>query len=136
VAPQPKNPVDVHVGLRIRAARLAAGWSQGRLADHLGVTFQQVQKYEKGKNRVGVGRLTDIARFLSVPTSYFFENVPDSNWRARTNGGIAALTEALSTEEGIRIARALARIPEPDVRRRIANLLEVIAERESRPKVA
>jgi transcriptional regulator with XRE-family HTH domain len=136
VSPQPKNPVDTHVGLRIRTARLAAGQSQGRLADHLGVTFQQVQKYEKGKNRVGVGRLTDIARFLSVPTSYFFENVPSSNWSARTNEGIAALTEALSTEEGIRIARALARIPEPDLRRRIADLMEVIAERESRPKVA
>ena len=136
MAPQPKNPVDTHVGLRIRAARLAKGWSQGRLADHLSVTFQQVEKYEKGKNRVGVGRLTEIARFLSVPTSYFFENVPTSNWSARTNEGIAAITEALSTVEGIRIARALARIPEPDVRRRVADLLEGIAERESRDKVA
>lgn len=136
MAPQPKNSVDVHVGLRIRTARLAKGWSQERLAEHLGITFQQVQKYEKGKNRVGAGRLSDTAGFLSVPISFFFENIPSSKAGAQANEGLAAITEALSTEEGIRIARALARIPDPNMRRRIADLLEVIAERESRANVA
>src|ERR1700704_6458641 len=74
VGSKAKNPIDAHVGLRIRAARLAAGLSQERLANALGVTFQQVQKYEKGVNRVGAGRLSDSARILSVPVSFFFED--------------------------------------------------------------
>jgi transcriptional regulator with XRE-family HTH domain len=131
-----KNPVDAHVGLRIRAARLAAGWSQERLGNALSVTFQQVQKYEKGVNRVGAGRLSDVAKILGVSMPYFFENLEGGDKAPKVNEGLKAITEALSTSDGIRIARALARIPEPDVRRRIADLLEAMVERERRANVA
>jgi transcriptional regulator with XRE-family HTH domain len=130
------NAVDVHVGLRIRAARLAAGLSQERLGHELGVTFQQVQKYEKGSNRVGASRLSDAARILSVPVSFFFENDAASDTPRNANNGLLAMTEALSTPEGIRIARALARMPDPGLRRRVADLLEAMVDRESQSAVA
>ena len=130
------NLVDVHVGLRIRAARLAAGLSQERLGNALGVTFQQVQKYEKGANRVGAGRLSDIARVLSVPVAYFFETDAVDERAGASNGGFNDITVVLSTAEGMRIARALARIPDPETRRRIADLLEAMIERETRRSVA
>lgn len=72
------NKVDVHVGARMRQRREALGISQGRLGRHLGLTFSQIQKYEKGSNRIGAGRLFQIATFLSVPTGYFFEGLEDS----------------------------------------------------------
>jgi transcriptional regulator with XRE-family HTH domain len=128
--------VDVHVGLRIRAARLAAGLSQERFGHALGVTFQQVQKYEKGSNRVGASRLSDAARILSVPVSFFFENDEESDKSPRTNDGLRAITEALSTPEGIRIARALARISNPTLRRRVADLLEAMVDQKSQSAVA
>ena len=130
------NAVDVHVGLRIRAARQAAGLSQERFGNELGVTFQQVQKYEKGSNRVGASRLSDAARILSVPVSFFFENEEGSGKTRKTNDGLLAVTEALSTPEGIRIARALARISDPNLRRRVADLLEAMVDRKSQSAVA
>ena len=135
MAGRPKNIIDAHVGLRIRMARLAAGMSQETLADGLRLTFQQVQKYEKGLNRVGAGRLTDIARIVGVPVSYFFEDTGGDKPR-EINDGLSAVTEALSTKEGIRVARALSQIMDPDLRRRIADLLEAIVERETRSAVA
>ena len=130
------NSVDVHVGRRIRAARLAKGMSQERLAESLGVTFQQVQKYEKGVNRVGAGRLHYLAKTLTVPISYFFEDAAGVELMPATNEGFDAITEALSTKEGIRIARALARIREPEVRRRIADLLDAMVTAQERQAVA
>jgi transcriptional regulator with XRE-family HTH domain len=130
------NAIDVHVGLRIRAARLAAGLSQERLGNELGVTFQQVQKYEKGSNRVGASRLSDTAKVLSVPVSFFFENGAGSEKSPKTNDGLLAITEALSTPEGIRIARALARISDPNLRRRLADLLEAMVDQKSQSAVA
>ncbi|HMK78087.1 MAG TPA: helix-turn-helix transcriptional regulator [Xanthobacteraceae bacterium] len=130
------NLVDVHVGLRIRAARLAAGLSQERLGTALGVTFQQVQKYEKGANRVGAGRLSDIARVLSVPVAYFFESDAADEHAGGLGEGFNDITVVLSTTEGMRIARALARIPDSELRRRIADLLEAMIERETRRSVA
>jgi transcriptional regulator with XRE-family HTH domain len=130
------NLVDIHVGLRIRAARLAAGLSQERLGTALGVTFQQIQKYEKGVNRVGAGRLSDIARVLSVPVSYFFQSGAADEPTPILNEGFNDVTMVLSTAEGMRIARALARIPNPETRRRIADLLDAIIERETRRSVA
>ena len=130
------NAVDVHVGRRIRAARLAAGLSQERLGNELGVTFQQVQKYEKGSNRVGASRLSDAAKVLAVPVSFFFENDDGSGKPRTTNDGLLAVTEALSTPEGIRIARALARISDPNMRRRLADLLEAMVDRKDQSAVA
>src|SRR5947199_6026568 len=83
------NAIDAHVGLRIRAARLAAGLSQERLGHELGVTFQQVQKYEKGRNRVGASRLSDAAKILSVPVSFFFEADAAAAKSAAANDGLA-----------------------------------------------
>jgi DNA-binding XRE family transcriptional regulator len=134
--PKKTNLLDVHVGLRIRAARLASGLSQERLGTALGVTFQQVQKYEKGANRVGAGRLSDIARALSVPVSYFFESDGADGHAPVVSAGFNDVTVVLSTTEGMRIARALARIPDPETRRRIADLLEAMIERETRRAVA
>ena len=128
------NAIDIHVGRRIRAARLAAGLSQEKLADALGVTFQQVQKYEKGTNRIGAGRLHDIALALNVPVAHFFEHV--AHERISSDAAIDQITEALSTTEGIRIAQALARIEDKDLRRRIADLLEAMVVHERRRAVA
>jgi transcriptional regulator with XRE-family HTH domain len=130
------NAIDVHVGLRIRAARLAAGLSQERLGTALGVTFQQIQKYEKGANRVGAGRLGDIARVLSVPVSFFFDSEGGNEPVSSLNQTFNDVTVVLSTTEGMRIARALARIPNAEMRRRIADLLEAMIERETRRSVA
>jgi transcriptional regulator with XRE-family HTH domain len=130
------NAIDVHVGLRIRAARLAAGLSQERLGNELGVTFQQVQKYEKGSNRVGASRLSNAAKVLSVPVAFFFENDAGNDKSPKANDGLLAITEALSTPEGIRIARALARISDPNLRRRLADLLEAMVDQKSQSAVA
>jgi transcriptional regulator with XRE-family HTH domain len=70
---EPPHPMDIHVGQRLRAARLLAGFSQGMLGKHVGLTFQQVQKYEKGVNRIGASRLQQFAQLLNVPPGYFFE---------------------------------------------------------------
>lgn len=74
--PKTPNAIDVHVGSRVRLRRMMLGMSQEKLGDHLGITFQQVQKYEKGTNRVGASRIQAIARVLSVPVAFFFENAP------------------------------------------------------------
>lgn len=131
----PKNPVDAQVGRRIRVARLALGMSQARLGDALGLTFQQVQKYEKGVNRVGAGRLHAIARILSVPISYFFETADVGDGPSILNVGFQAIMDALRTPEGIRIARALSMIEDPNVRRRLADLLDAMIAGQER-KVA
>ena len=75
--PRKPNPVDVHVGGRVRLRRMLLGMSQEKLGEHLGLTFQQVQKYEKGANRIGASRLFDIARVLDVPIGYFFEEMSE-----------------------------------------------------------
>jgi len=72
------NPIDVHVGGRVKMRRLMLGMSQETLGEHLGVSFQQIQKYEKGRNRIGASRLQHIARVLAVPVSFFFEDAPGS----------------------------------------------------------
>src|ERR1700754_4090626 len=81
------SPIDVHVGSRIRLRRTLLGMSQERLGESLGLTFQQVQKYERGVNRVGASRLFDLSRVLDVPISFFFDDMPDS--LASTYGGQA-----------------------------------------------
>jgi transcriptional regulator with XRE-family HTH domain len=124
--------VDVHVGLRVRAARLVRGISQEKLGDAVGVTFQQIQKYENGVNRIGTGRLHAIAKLLNVPVTYFFEGIDKNPSKAARDSGMSAVTEALSTSEGVRIAVALSRIHNREMRRRIASLLEAIIEDESR----
>ncbi len=124
------NAVDIHVGRRVRTARLAHRISQERLADAVGVSFQQIQKYEKGVNRIGTGRLHAIAKFLDLPVTYFFEGIDKHPSKATRNSSMNAITEALSTKEGTRIAVALSRIHSTEMRRRVAALLEAIIKEE------
>jgi transcriptional regulator with XRE-family HTH domain len=109
------------------AASASRGWRRAcrrnSSARRWGLTFQQVQKYEKGINRVGASRLHAISRILSVPTSYFFEGADSPS---ATNAGFQAVMDALSTPEGVRIACALSAIRDQNVRRRLARLLKAI----------
>lgn len=116
------SAVDIHVGRRVKMARLAAGLSQEKLADALGISFQQVQKYENGTNRVGPGRLHAIAKLLNLPVPFFFEGAE----KPRNSGreAVSAAESALATKEGVRIAIALSRIHSSELRRRVATLLE------------
>ena len=119
---------DVEVGRRIRAQRLVARMSQTELANHLGVTFQQVQKYEKGVNRVGAGRLSRIADVLNVPVSFFFSGdiAPAPSSSAPTG-----LT-FLETAGAVRLVRAYSTIEDPQIRRALVDLAEEVGGGRSR----
>src|SRR6201988_3669252 len=86
MAKKAPNPIDRHVGSRVRMRRMMLGMSQEKLGDALGLTFQQVQKYEKGANRIGASRLQQISQILQVPVSFFFEGVPTQRTEQRTDG--------------------------------------------------
>jgi transcriptional regulator with XRE-family HTH domain len=120
------NAADIHVGRRVHTARLAKGISQGALGSAVGVSFQQIQKYENGTNRIGTGRLHEIGQALDVPLAYFFEGIGDSSKKYNANAAMTAITRALDTPEGVRIAIALSAIENAELRRRIAGLLEEI----------
>ncbi|WDZ82013.1 helix-turn-helix transcriptional regulator (plasmid) [Ensifer adhaerens] len=128
-------PVDVHVGRRIRMRRVWMEMAQATLGEAIGVTFQQVQKYEKGTNRVGASRLQQIADVLQVPVSYFFEDMPGE----ATNGaGVAGRPSALhpelmqfvSSDQGLALIRAFCRIEDEKVRARVVSLVKALAEQD------
>jgi transcriptional regulator with XRE-family HTH domain len=125
------NPIDIHVGSRIRLRRNMLGMSQEKLGESLGITFQQIQKYEKGTNRVGASRLQAIASILSVPVSFFFEDAPGQD--GGLAGGFAEDTatsyvvDFLNSAEGIQLNRAFARISDGRVRRKIIDLVKALA---------
>jgi transcriptional regulator with XRE-family HTH domain len=124
------NPIDKHVGARVRMRRLMVGLSQGKLGEALGVTFQQVQKYEKGANRIGASRLQQLARFLGVPPAYFFEGAPMGGVQAEGFAepeSNAYVVDFLSTNEGLQLNRAFSAIKDPTVRKRILELVESLA---------
>lgn len=114
--------IDVEVGQRIRIQRLAAGLSQSELAERIGVTFQQVQKYEKGMNRVGAGRLTKIARVLNVPIGSFFDG-RDEIAQVELQGFDSPLA-AMAQPYAYRLLRAYAAISDPDLRQTIVEFVE------------
>jgi transcriptional regulator with XRE-family HTH domain len=116
------NPVDKHVGGRIRMRRMMLGMSQERLADGLGITFQQVHKYEAGRNRISTSRLQHISQILQVPVSFFFEGAPHGEAPSRTYE-----SEFLATTDGLALIRAFMRIKQPWLRQRIVELVEYIA---------
>lgn len=125
------DPIDVHVGSQIRMRRLMLGMSQTALADRLGITFQQVQKYEKGTNRVGASRLQAISRVLEVPPEFFFAG---GAFAAQPEAGTPAVDEALSkhlmTRDGAGLNRAFRQINDPVVRKRIVALVKALSEGE------
>ena len=129
------SPIDVHVGSRIRLRRTLLGMSQERLGEALGLTFQQVQKYERGVNRVGASRLFDLSRVLDVPISFFFDDMPDSlsaNFGGvpsrRLGGGGESQDpfgdDTLSRRETLELVRAYYRITDPSVRKRVFDLIK------------
>lgn len=127
--PEKKDPdaIDIHVGRRIRMRRVWRDMTQVALAGAIGLTFQQVQKYEKGTNRVSASRLTEIAAVLDVAPSYFFEDMHDREDVARTPPVDNELAEFLSSAEGLALNRAFARIENKTVRRRFAGLVKSLA---------
>ena len=129
------NPIDVHVGSRVRLRRMLLGISQEKLGERLGLTFQQVQKYEKGVNRIGASRLFDLARVLGVSIEYFYEDAPNLG-----GGGVEAavpgmaerpsdgfMFEFLNTREGLELNRAFAKISDPKARRAVVDLVRALA---------
>lgn len=117
------DPRDAEIGQRVRSLRLQRGLSQTELGNLINVTFQQVQKYEKGANRISAGRLQRIAEVLGVPAAHFFAAEPKS-----ASGGAGQEIELLQTEGALRLARAYARIKEPGVRLHLLRLTEAIAD--------
>jgi transcriptional regulator with XRE-family HTH domain len=124
------NPVDLHVGARIRMRRKILGVSQERLADDLGLTFQQIQKYERGANRVSASKLYEIAKSLQSPVGYFFEGLVDAN-TGMAETGDAFVHDFLMTDEGLELATVFPRISRAKVRRRILDLVRSMAEEEA-----
>ena len=128
------NSVDKHVGSRVRMRRLMLGMSQEKLGVALGLTFQQVQKYEKGTNRVGASRIQQICEILQVPVSFLFEGSPTDISKAAGLSEVpspAYVTDFLATSQGLALTRAFTRITEPKLRRSIVTLVERIASREA-----
>ena len=124
------NLVDKHVGSRIRMRRMMLGMSQEKLGEGLGLTFQQIQKYEKGVNRIGASRLQQIAHILQIAVPFFFEGAPDIP--GQLEGIVAALwpayvSEFLAMTDGLALTKAFMRVKAPRLRRRIVALVEAIA---------
>ncbi|WP_349956601.1 helix-turn-helix transcriptional regulator [Rhizobium sp. ZPR3] len=124
------NPIDAYVGSRVRTRRLMLGMSQERLAEQIGVTFQQVQKYEKGTNRIGASRLQAIASVLAVPVAFFFQQ--DNSQPLNTDGlgainGLEDLSDFLTSKEGLSLNKAFMKINDPSVRQSVLTLIKSLA---------
>ena len=123
------NPVDRYVGSRVRMRRIMLGMSQEKLGEALGLTFQQVQKYEKGTNRIGASRLQQMSGILQVPVSFFFEGAPRLAGESKSMGGAPSPTyvsEFLATSEGLALMKAFSDIKSAKLRRSIVHLVEEI----------
>ena len=127
------HPIDTHVGGRVRLRRTMLGMSQDKLADSLGLTFQQIQKYEKGVNRIGASRVFEIARVLGVPIQFFFDDFDVNTGRSY---GFAEqgpedgmeMMELLNTPEGVQLCKHFASIKEPKIRKRVLELVKSLSE--------
>jgi len=126
------HPIDVHVGRRVKMRRMLVGMSQEKLGEQLGLTFQQVQKYEKGANRIGASRLWDLSRILDVPVRFFFEGA-----RSGADQAAEGFTEEsqsdfvldfIQSSEGVQLIKAFVRIKDESVRRGIVNLAKTLAK--------
>ena len=119
------DSIDISVGQRIKVERLARRMSQTELAEQIGITFQQVQKYEKGVNRVGASRLSRIAEVLGIPVAAFFET--NASATLKDEGGKASPLDMLAEPGAVRVLRAFTQLPEGPVRRSVLDLLEKMA---------
>ena len=136
--PERPNPIDIHVGKKVRQRRTLLGMSQEKLGEALGLTFQQVQKYERGTNRVGSSRLFHLSRILDVPVSYFFEGLdPDVEMpgpRGANAKGFADSAQEpyevdqLTKRETLELVRAYYRITDPKVRKRVFEMVKAVAK--------
>jgi transcriptional regulator with XRE-family HTH domain len=128
------NLTDKHVGSRVRMRRMMLDMSQTELGNEIGLTFQQVQKYEKGTNRIGAGRLHEIARILKVPISFFFEGSPREPGEPRGSRSEADaplpsyVTDFLATSDGLALTKAFMQIKDANLRRRIVSLVQEITD--------
>ena len=123
------NPIDVQVGNRVRIRRMLIGMSQEKLGDLLGLTFQQVQKYEKGVNRIGAGRLYEVARILNVPVDFFYEGVGGAPGLGDSEVAPPVL-EFVSSGEGLQLSLAFMKIKDTKVRKRVLDLVKSLSEEE------
>ena len=126
---KPANPIDVYVGRRVRMRRIEVDISQQVLGSHLDLTFQQIQKYEKGMNRIGASRLQQIGKTLQVPAAYFFEGAP-GGWEPAGIGEDrtpSAFLEVLGTRDGQSLVGAFSRIPDVKLRRSVVDIVERLA---------
>jgi transcriptional regulator with XRE-family HTH domain len=131
------NPIDLHVGSRVRLQRMLLGMSQEKLGERLGLTFQQIQKYEKGINRIGASRLFDLAQVLGVNVQFFYDEAPGATGASEIGyasaGGFAErsadnyVVDFLSSREGIELNKAFVRITDPKVRRSLVELVRSVA---------
>lgn len=120
------NPIDIHVGSRVKLKRTMAGMSQEKLGDSLGITFQQVQKYEKGTNRIGASRLQNIASILNTSVAFFFEGQPGSEASVEgmaEDGNPDYVVDFLSSAEGIQLNRSFSKIKDPLIRKKVIDLV-------------
>lgn len=133
MATKAPNPIDKHVGARVRMRRLLVGMSQEKLGTSLGITFQQIQKYEKGTNRIGASRLQQISEVLGVQVSYFFEDAQGeaipAGFAEQPQGDYVA--DFLATSEGLQLTKSFMKVKDPKVRRRIVDLVSSIADEEA-----
>jgi transcriptional regulator with XRE-family HTH domain len=140
MAKKAPNPIDKHVGSRVRMRRMMLGMSQEKLGDALGLTFQQVQKYEKGTNRIGASRLQQISLILQVPVAFFFEGAPVVSGEFAPPTGMqeapspAYVSDFLATSDGLSLTKAFMRIKDAKLRRRIVDLVQQIAGEDAETK--
>ena len=123
------DQIDMHVGRRVKMRRVMLGMSQSDLAEGLGITFQQVQKYENGINRIGSGRLHRTADILKVPISFFFEGVAAKGGKGGRETTPSFVTEFLSTSQGIALAQTFTSLNNAKLRRAIVELVENLARK-------
>ena len=118
------NPIDKHVGSRVRMRRMMLGMSQSTLADGLDLTFQQVQKYEKGTNRISASRLLHISQILQLPVTFFFEGTPGQSKAKDDAPSPAYVTDFLATRNGLALTKAFMKIKDAKLRHNIVHLVE------------
>lgn len=123
------NPTDKHVGERLRMYRIKAAMTQEVLGKHIGVTFQQIQKYEKGTNRIGASRLQQISQILDIPVSSLFEDLPGPRPNSVADNSMNEFVELLGTGLGQRLVHGFMKIPDRNVRKHLTRLIESISEK-------